>query len=176
MPPVPQDPFTSGDCGQHCLIISLRKSSKGTFILRIEDTDQTRFVPGAESYIIEALKWCGLVPDEGPGFGGSFEPYRQSERKAQYEKYALNLVESGNAYYAFDTPEELDQLRSEYESRGETFVYDARVRESLRNSLSLEKAMVEELFESGTPYVIRFRFEPEQEIVMERPDQGRGVL
>ena len=90
---------------------------------------------GAEDYIMEALDWCGLTPDEGPRQGGGFGPYRQSERKSQYQRYAMRLLESGHAYYAFDTPEELDSMRKEYESRGETFVYDARVRESLKNSL-----------------------------------------
>lgn len=150
------------------------KKQGGAFILRIEDTDRTRFVPGAEDYIKESLEWCGLIPDEGPGYGGGFGPYRQSERKAQYEQYALNLVESGNAYYAFDTPEELDHLRSDHESRGETFVYDARVRASLKNSLNMEPAQVEELIGKGTPYVIRFRFEPGQE--MELKDMVRGEV
>lgn len=174
--PSPTGPLHIGGLRTALFNYLFAKKQKGTFILRIEDTDQTRFVPGAEDYIVEALKWCGLNPDEGPGFGGSFEPYRQSERKAQYEKYALNLVESGNAYYAFDTPEELDGLRSEHESRGATFVYDARLRESLRNSLSMETTEVEELIESGTPYVIRFRFDAGQEIVMNDMIRGEVIV
>jgi glutamyl-tRNA synthetase len=148
----------------------------GTFVLRIEDTDQTRYVEGAEDYIQEALEWCGLVPDEGPRQGGGFRPYRQSERRSKYFKYAQQLLESGHAYYAFDTPEELDQLRKEFESRGETFVYDARVRESLNNSLTLTPAKVEEMIDSGTPYVVRFRFEANKEIVMQDMVRGEVVV
>jgi len=174
--PSPTGPLHIGGLRTALFNYLFAKKHGGTFILRIEDTDQTRFVPGAEAYITESLEWCGLAPDEGPGYEGGFGPYRQSERKPQYEKYALNLVESGFAYYAFDTPEELDQLRSDSEAKGETFVYDARVRESLRNSLSMEKAQVEELIESGTPYVIRFGFEPGQEIVMNDMVRGEVVV
>ena len=108
----------------------------GDFLLRIEDTDQTRYVPGAEEYIIESLKWCGLKVDEGVGVGGEYGPYRQSERKEIYKKYALQLVESGNAYYSFDTAEELDAMRKECEGRGETFIYNATSRGKLKNSLN----------------------------------------
>jgi len=174
--PSPTGPLHIGGLRTALFNYLFAKKHGGTFILRIEDTDQTRFVPGAEAYIKEALEWCGLIPDEGPGYGGGFGPYRQSERKSQYAQYALNLVESGNAYYAFDTPEELDKLRSDHESRGETFVYDARVRESLRNSLSMESSKVEELIEKVTPYVIRFRFEPGQEIVMNDMVRGEVVV
>ena len=100
----------------------------GDFLLRIEDTDQARYVPGAEEYIIESLKWCGLTVDEGVGAGGDCGPYRQSERKAIYKEYALQLVESGNAYYSFDTAEELDALRKDCETKGETFIYNAKSR------------------------------------------------
>ncbi len=174
--PSPTGPLHIGGLRTALFNYLFAKKQNGTFILRIEDTDQTRFVPGAEAYIVESLKWCGLIPDEGPGFGGSFGPYRQSERKALYEQYALNLVKSGNAYYAFDTPQELDRLRSESESKGDTFVYDARVRDSLRTSLSMEKSEVDELIESGTPYVIRFRFEPDQEIVMDDMIRGEVIV
>lgn len=174
--PSPTGPLHIGGLRTALFNYLFAKKQGGTFILRIEDTDQTRFVPGAEDYIKESLEWCGLVPDEGPGYGGGFGPYRQSERKSQYQQYALNLVASENAYYAFDTPEELDQLRRDHESRGETFVYDARVRESLRNSLSMESGQVKELIEKGTPYVIRFRFEPGQEIVMNDMVRGEVVV
>jgi glutamyl-tRNA synthetase len=148
----------------------------GSFILRIEDTDQARFVKGAEEYIMEALEWCGLIPDEGPAQGGGFKPYRQSERKEQYHRYAMQLLESGHAYYAFDTPGELDGLRKEYESRKETFVYDARVRGSLNNSLSLTAAEVEAKIDSGMPYVIRFCFDPDTEIVMQDMVRGEVII
>ncbi len=174
--PSPTGPLHIGGLRTALFNYLFAKKHKGTFILRIEDTDQTRFVPGAEAYIKESLEWCGLVPDEGPGYEGGFGPYRQSERKAQYEQYALNLVESGHAYYAFDTPEELDKLRSDHEAKGETFVYDARVRDSLRNSLTMEPDQLKELIGSGSSYVIRFRFEPGQEIVMNDLIRGEVVV
>jgi glutamyl-tRNA synthetase len=111
-----------------------------------------------------------------PGFGGGFGPYRQSERKNQYEKYAMDLVESGHAYFAFDTPGDLDRLRKEYESRGETFVYDATVRGTLKNSLTLDSRDTTGLIESGAPYVIRFRFEPDREIGMKDLVRGEVVV
>ena len=103
----------------------------GDFLLRIEDTDQTRYVPGAEEYIIESLKWCGLTVDEGVGVGGEYGPYRQSERKPLYKQYALQLVESGNAYYSFDTAEELNAQRAACEAKGETFMYNAISRKNM---------------------------------------------
>ena len=119
----------------------------GDFLLRIEDTDQTRYVPGAEEYIIESLKWCGLKVDEGVGVGGEYGPYRQSERKEIYKKYALQLVESGNAYYSFDTAEELDAMRKECEGRGETFIYNATSRGKLKNSLNMDAGKVKQLLD-----------------------------
>jgi glutamyl-tRNA synthetase len=110
----------------------------GRMILRIEDTDQTRFVSGAEEYIIDALKWCGIEIDEGIEQGGDFGPYRQSDRKQIYRKYAVQLLESGQAYMAFDTAEELDHLRNEAEAKGETFTYGIANRNSLNNSLKLD--------------------------------------
>ena len=142
--------------------------------MRIEDTDQTRFVAGADDYITESLEWCGLIPDEGPGQGGGFGPYRQSERKELYGDYARELLNKGHAYYAFDSPEELENLRKEHEAKGETFVYDARIRGKLKNSLSMDDQTVAETIASGMPYVIRFRFEPGQEIEMQ--DLVRGEL
>jgi glutamyl-tRNA synthetase len=172
--PSPTGPLHIGGLRTALFNYLFARKNGGVFILRIEDTDQTRFVEGAEDYIIESLEWCGLTPDEGPRQGGSFGPYRQSERKSLYMSYAMQLLESGHAYYAFDTPEELDGKRKEYESRGETFVYDARVRESLKNSLTMEPAEVDKIIAAGTPYVIRFRFEPNLEIVME--DIVRGEV
>ena len=136
----------------------------GKMILRIEDTDSQRFVPGAEEYIIESLKWCGIEIDEGVGVGGPHAPYRQSERRELYLKYATQLVEAGWAYYAFDTAEELDSLRKEYEGRGETFAYNFKVRTTLPTSLSLSKEEVEERIARGDIWVIRFKM-PENEIV-----------
>ena len=136
----------------------------GKMILRIEDTDSHRFVPGAEDYIMESLKWCGIEIDEGVGVGGPHEPYRQSERREIYLKYALQLVEAGWAYYAFDTAEELDALRKEGEASGKVFAYDHSVREQLATSLRLSKEEVEERIERGDQWVIRFKM-PEHRIV-----------
>lgn len=134
----------------------------GDFLLRIEDTDQTRYVPGAEEYIIASLKWCGLTVDEGVGVGGEYGPYRQSERKEIYKQYALQLVETGHAYYSFDTPEELDALRKAGEEKGETFIYNAGSRGKLKNSLNMPSEEVKQLLSSGAHFVIRFKM-PEQE-------------
>ena len=146
----------------------------GDFILRIEDTDSQRFVPGAEEYIIEALDWCGIKVDEGVGVGGPHAPYRQSERRDIYLKYAMQLIESGNAYYAFDTAEELAALRSEAESRGETFSYDAATRGRLKNSLSLPADEVKRRIDAGEQWVVRFKM-PENEDV-EMDDIIRGHI
>ncbi len=144
----------------------------GKMILRIEDTDSQRFVPGAEDYIIESLRWCGIEIDEGVGVGGPHAPYRQSERREIYLKYAKQLVEAGWAYYAFDTSEELDVLRKEAESKGETFAYNYSVREKLPTSLSLSQEEVEERIARGDIWVIRFKM-PENEVV-EMDDLIRG--
>ena len=136
----------------------------GTFILRIEDTDQTRFVEGAENYILDALKWLGIMPDEGIGVGGPHEPYRQSERKELYKVYADELINSGKAYYAFDTPEELDAMRAIYESKGSAFQYNALTRVKLKNSLSMSEQEVHDIIASGTPYVIRLKVPAKAEI------------
>ncbi len=138
----------------------LAKKFGGTFILRIEDTDQTRYVPGAEAYIIEALHWAGIVPTEGQSFGGEYGPYRQSDRKAIYHDYAQKLVENGQGYYAFDTPEELDAARQ----ADDTFKYDYKSRARLNNSLTLSAAEVQQRLDSGAPYVIRLKV-PEGETV-----------
>lgn len=139
----------------------------GDFILRIEDTDQTRYVSGAEEYIIESLKWCGLTPDEGVGIGGVYGPYRQSERKPMYAEYARALVDSGHAYYAFDTAEELQTLRNDAESQGETFIYNASTRQGLKNSLTLQESEVKSLLDAGQEYVIRFKMPDNEELVLQ---------
>ena len=136
----------------------------GKMILRIEDTDSQRFVPGAEEYIIESLKWCGIEIDEGVGYGGPHAPYRQSERKEIYLQYAKQLIDAGWAYYAFDTPEELDKLRAEAEAAGKTFAYNYEVREQLATSLHLSKEEVEERIARGDQWVVRFKM-PENEVV-----------
>ncbi|POY39075.1 glutamate--tRNA ligase [Solitalea longa] len=136
------------------------KHHNGEFVLRIEDTDQTRYVPGAEEYIIECLKWCGLNPDESPQLGGPFAPYRQSERKPMYRQYAEQLVKDGYAYYAFDTPEELNAKREAIPN----FQYGHQFRKEMRNSLSLSPKEVKDLIEQGVPHVVRVKM-PENETV-----------
>jgi glutamyl-tRNA synthetase len=137
---------------------------KGDFILRIEDTDQARFVPGAEDYIMESLKWCGLRYTEGPDVGGPHEPYRQSQRKDLYRQYAEALVADGNAYYAFDEPETLDTLRRQYEAKGKIFQYDSSTRMSLRNSLNFSVEETTRLIENCVPHVIRFKMPEKEEV------------
>lgn len=155
----------------------LAKKYNGTFILRIEDTDQGRFVPGAEAYIIESLRWAGILPDEGVGFGGNYGPYRQSERKAIYAEYASQMVQNGHAYYAFDTPEELEAAReSAKEAGNHTFKYDASVRGRLRNSLTLPPETVGQLLEQGAPYVIRLLVQSGQDIVIQDLVRGEVVF
>lgn len=140
------------------------RKHQGDFLLRIEDTDQNRYVPGAEEYIIESLKWCGLIPDEGPGFGGQAGPYRQSERKPVYRQYAEQLIHSGWAYYAFDTPEELEKLRTDAEAGKTVFSYDTHTRLQLRNSLTLPAEEVREKIDSGVSWVIRFKMPENTEV------------
>lgn len=144
----------------------------GAFILRIEDTDQSRHVPGAEEYVIEALKWVGLIPDEGVGFGGDYGPYRQSERKAIYQQYARQLVERGKAYYAFDTPEELEAIRQ----REAHFAYNHQTRKQLRNSLTMQPEEVEALLRRGAPHVIRLLVAPEQDVRIQDLIRGEVVF
>lgn len=137
----------------------------GDFVLRIEDTDQSRYVAGAEEYIYETLTWCGLEPDESPKLGGNFGPYRQSERKDIYRKYAEDLVQKGHAYYAFDTAEELDDMRNSLRSpENPSPQYDEKIRMQMRNSLSLPNEETESLLANTTPHVIRIRM-PERENV-----------
>jgi glutamyl-tRNA synthetase len=142
------------------------KGQGGDFLLRIEDTDQTRFVPGAEEYIIESLNWCGIKIDEGVSVGGPHEPYRQSERKEKgiYKKYADQLVESGHAYYAFDTSEELDEMRKRLEAAKMASSYNATTRQNMKNSLTLSEDEVKQRLSSGEPYVIRLKVPRNEEI------------
>lgn len=141
------------------------KQHNGTFILRIEDTDQSRFVPGAEAYIFECLKWAGLEPDESVVHGGNTGPYRQSERKEQYRQYAEKLVAEGHAYYAFDTPGELEQMRNDHKTeQNPSPQYDRSTRNTMRNSLTLSPGEVQSLLDAGAPHVIRIRM-PENEII-----------
>lgn len=149
------------------------KKNGGTFVLRIEDTDQARFVAGAEQYIKEALDWCGISPDEGPDQGGDFGSYRQSERKEIYRKYADKLIEEGNAYYAFDTPDELDEMRERLkEARVVNPQYDVITRTTMKNSLTLPEEEVNKRLENGDPYVIRIKIPEKEEVRLN--DMVRG--
>ena len=136
----------------------------GEMIFRIEDTDSTRFVPGAEDYILESFRWLGIQFDEGVSFGGNHGPYRQSERKEIYKEYVKLLLDAGRAYIAFDTPEELKAKRDAAEERGEKFQYDASTRSQMRNSLTLGKEETDRLIAEGHPYVVRFLIEPGEDI------------
>ena len=172
--PSPTGPLHMGGVRTALYNYLFAKQRGGDFIIRIEDTDSQRFVPGAEKYIIEALNWCGIVPDEGvDGAGNVVEtaserhphaPYRQSQRKPIYRQYAEQLVENGYAYYAFDTAEELGAKRAEMEANGQTFIYGQTTRMGLRNSLSMPEAEVKELLESRTDWTIRFKM-PENRVV-----------
>jgi glutamyl-tRNA synthetase len=172
--PSPTGPLHIGGVRTALFNYLFAKKQKGTFVLRIEDTDQTRYVTGAENYIIESLHWCGINIDEGVVTGGEHTPYRQSERKPIYQKYADQLVNAGKAYYAFDTPEELEQIRQEFEKDGKTFAYDITSRMSMKNSISLPPEDVDELLATGVPYVIRFQVPEDVEVVME--DMVRGTV
>ncbi|MFN2395335.1 MAG: glutamate--tRNA ligase [Bacteroidales bacterium] len=146
----------------------------GNFLLRIEDTDQNRFVQGAEEYIMESLRWCGIHWDEGPGKDGPHAPYRQSERKELYRRYAIQLIENGHAYYAFDTAEELEAMRKRIEAEKGNAQYDATTRGSMKNSLTLNRVETVAMLESGAPYVVRFKMPANEEVVMQ--DQIRGTV
>jgi len=155
--PSPTGPLHIGGLRTALFNYLFAKKNKGTFILRIEDTDQNRYVEGAEEYIIKALNWCGIPFDEGVGKEGNFGPYRQSERKSLYKKYADELIAKSFAYYAFDTPESLNSQRKEHEPQGKTFIYNWQNREKLDNSLALSAEEVSEKLNNNVPYVIRFK-------------------
>ncbi len=156
--PSPTGPLHIGGVRTALYNYLFARQNGGDMILRIEDTDQTRFVPGAEDYIIEALDWLGIKFDEGVHIGGNYGPYRQSDRKPMYRQYAEQLIRDGWAYYAFDKPEALDAKRKEYEAQKKTFQYDCNTRGSMENSLSLPADEVQRRIDSGEPYVVRFKF------------------
>lgn len=155
--PSPTGPLHIGGVRTALFNYLFAKKHNGTFVLRIEDTDQNRYVESAEDYIIESLNWCGIPFDEGPGKNENFGPYRQSERKHLYKEYANKLIASGNAYYAFDTAETLNNHRKEHESQGKTFIYNWHNRLKLSNSLSLSAEEVKAKLDAGDDYVIRFK-------------------
>ena len=182
--PSPTGPLHMGGVRTALYNYLFAKQNGGDFILRIEDTDSHRFVPGAEQYIIEALRWCGITPDEGVDADGKVvetpsprhphAPYRQSQRRGIYRKYAEQLVASGNAYYAFDTAEELEKARAAEESQGRTFIYNYESRTCLRNSLTLPADEVARLLEERTDWTVRFKM-PEGRVV-QMDDLIRGHI
>jgi len=174
--PSPTGPLHIGGVRTALYKFHFARKNKGTFILRIEDTDQGRFVEGAEEYIIESLKWCGITIDEGIKEGGPFSPYRQSERKEIYKQYADYLINTGAADYEFDTPEQLDQARSEAEKDGRTFLYNASVRNKMQNSLSISEDSWKALIDKGVPYVIRYRMPLNEDIHCDDLIRGHIVV
>ncbi|NJW51976.1 glutamate--tRNA ligase [Salinimicrobium oceani] len=172
--PSPTGPLHIGGVRTALFNYLFAKKHGGDFILRIEDTDQARYVEGAEKYIVDALNWCNIPFDEGPGKEGDAGPYRQSERKQLYREYADMLIASGNAYYAFDTTDELDAHRQDHEAKGKTFIYNWHNRQKLKNSLALPEAEVKQKIEAGEPYVIRFKT-PEDES-LQLKDEIRGEM
>jgi len=172
--PSPTGPLHIGGVRTALFNYLFAKKHNGTFILRIEDTDQYRYVDGAEQYIVDALNWCGMPFDEGPNTNETFGPYRQSERKHLYKQYADELIESGNAYYAFDTSETLDFHRKDHEAKGKTFIYNWHNRLKLSNSLSLSADEVDAKLDAGDDYVIRFK-SPQDE-TLHLTDIIRGAI
>ena len=174
--PSPTGPLHIGGVRTALYNYLFAKKNNGTFILRIEDTDQTRYVANAEQYIIDALNWCNIPFDEGPNTNEKFGPYRQSERKDLYKKYADELIKSGWAYYAFDTNEDLDTHRKNHEEQGKTFIYNWHNREKgkLVNSLVLEDEEVQKRINSGENFVIRFKTPQDETLVLE--DEIRGQI
>ncbi len=172
--PSPTGPLHIGGVRTALFNYLFAKKHQGTFVLRIEDTDQNRYVPGAEAYIRESLDWCGIPYDEGPGREGDVGPYRQSERKEMYAAFAKALLDSQNAYYAFDTADQLATLRSQLEAKGETFIYNWHNRMELDNSLVLSEEEVQQRIDAGEDYVIRFKA-PQDEI-LQLHDEIRGDI
>jgi len=174
--PSPTGPLHIGGVRSALYNYLFARKHKGTFILRIEDTDQTRFVEGAEEYIMDSLKWCGIVVDEGINEGGDYAPYRQSDRKHIYKQYADMLFDKGYAYYAFDSAGELEAMRRESEKEGKTFIYNAKVREKLNNSISLSDLEWNARLDRGEPYVIRFKMPPDEDIHFDDLIRGHIVV
>ena len=170
--PSPTGPLHIGGVRTALYNYLFAKQNGGDLILRIEDTDSQRFVPGAEDYIIEALTWLGIRFDEGVGFGGEHGPYRQSERREIYKQYVDQLLESGHAYIAFDTPEELADKRKEIPN----FQYDASTRMQMRNSLTLSKEEVQALIADGQQYVVRVKIEPNEDVHVNDLIRGEVVI
>lgn len=175
--PSPTGPLHMGGVRTALYNYLFAKKNNGTFIIRIEDTDQTRFVPGAQEYIMESLKWCGIMPTEGPGIGGNYGPYIQSERKEMYKPYAEELIANESAYYAFDTPEELTTVREQAKAMGmPNWQYNSVTRMSLKNSLTLPADEVAKKLKDGEPYVIRMKMPRNKDVRFEDIIRGWVVV
>ena len=175
--PSPTGPLHMGGVRTALYNYLFAKKHKGTFIIRIEDTDQTRFVPGAQEYILDSLKWCGISPEEGPGIGGDYGPYIQSQRKSSYRDFANQLIENEKAYYAFDNSEDLDRMRAEAKKMGmPNWQYNGVSRMNMKNSLTLPKSEVNRLLEEGVPYVIRMKMPRNEEVRFEDAIRGWVVV
>ncbi|WP_370397779.1 glutamate--tRNA ligase [Tenacibaculum dicentrarchi] len=172
--PSPTGPLHIGGVRTALFNYLFAKKYNGTFVLRIEDTDQTRYVKNAEQYIVDALEWCNIPFDEGPNNNEKFGPYRQSERKELYKEYADILLKNGWAYYAFDTAEELDAHRKNHEENGKTFTYNWHNREKLNSSLALSSEEVEAKLAAGDKYVVRFKTPQDETLILE--DEIRGKI
>ena len=170
--PSPTGPLHIGGVRTALYNYLFARQNGGKMILRIEDTDSNRFVPGAEDYINEALAWLGIKIDEGVREGGQYGPYKQSERRDIYRQYVKQLCDGGKAYVAFDTPEELEAMRKQMPN----FQYDASTRQQMRNSLTMPREEVDNLIAAGTPYVVRFMVEPGKDIEVDDLIRGRVVI
>lgn len=171
--PSPTGPLHLGGVRTALYDYLFAKNQGGDFVLRIEDTDTARYVEGAEDYIMEALEWCGITPDESPKHGGNYGPYRQSERRDIYDKYTEQILKTDYAYLAFDTPEELDAARAEAEKNGHVFSYNYLSRNQMRNSLSLSEDEIQKLINEKVPYVVRFKMPLDRTINLEDIIRGK---
>ena len=166
--PSPTGPLHIGGVRTALYNYLFAKKHKGTFIIRIEDTDQNRFVPGAQKYITDSLEWAGIMPTEGPGLGGDYGPYVQSERMHLYKPYAVQLIENDKAYYAFDTSEELDEMRGNAKNAGmPNWQYNVISRSTMKNSLTLPSKEVQRRLDAGDPFVIRMKMPRNEDVRFE---------
>ncbi|MEY8761150.1 glutamate--tRNA ligase [Chryseobacterium tongliaoense] len=174
--PSPTGPLHLGGVRTALYDYLFAKNQGGEFVLRIEDTDTARYVEGAEDYIEETLEWCGIIPDESPKKGGKFAPYRQSERRDIYDRYTEQILKTDYAYLAFDTPEELDAIRAEFEAKGDVFSYDNMTRNRLKNSIALSGEEVQKLLDEKTPYVVRFKMPVDRTLNLEDMIRGKSSV
>lgn len=174
--PSPTGPLHLGGVRTALYDYLFAKNQGGDFVLRIEDTDTARYVEGTEEYIMQSLEWCGIIPDESPKHGGNYGPYRQSERRDIYDKYTAQILKTDYAYIAFDTPEELEKVRTEYEAKGEVFSYNHLTRSHLKNSVSLSEEEVRELLDAKVPYVVRFKMPIDRTINLEDIIRGKFAV